>query len=152
SLKNVLAAQEAGVGVREFVDSNAAAFGDLAAQLSISADDAIATSSDPRHRPAVERLWRACEQAGDLYQKHYTGLYCVGCEQFYTEAELPGGRCAEHGTVPQQVSEENWFFRLSRYGDQLRSAIETGRLRISPAARRNEVLGFIDSGLEDFSV
>ncbi|HXS63190.1 MAG TPA: methionine--tRNA ligase [Streptosporangiaceae bacterium] len=152
SLKNVLAAKAAGVGVREFVDSNAAAFSDLAAQLSVSADDAIATSSDPRHRPAVERLWRACEQAGDLYPKHYTGLYCVGCEQFYTETELPGGRCAEHGTVPQQVSEENWFFRLTRYGDRLRSAITSGQLRIEPAARRNEVLGFIDGGLEDFSV
>jgi methionyl-tRNA synthetase len=153
SLKNVLAAQAAGVGVREFVGANAAAFGDLAAQLSVSADDTIATSSDPRHRPAVERLWRACEQAGDLYQKHYTGLYCVGCEQFYAEAELLGdGRCPEHGTHPQLVSEENWFFRLSRYGDQLRSAITCGQLRIEPAARRNEVLGFIDRGLEDFSV
>ncbi|HET7014004.1 MAG TPA: class I tRNA ligase family protein, partial [Streptosporangiaceae bacterium] len=152
SLKNVLAAQAAGVGVREFVDSNAAAFADLAAQLSVAVDDAIATSSDPRHQPAVERLWRACEQAGDLYSKHYTGLYCVGCEQFYTEAELADGRCAEHGTVPQPVSEENWFFRLSRYGDRLRSAITAGQLRIEPAARRNEVLGFIDGGLEDFSV
>jgi methionyl-tRNA synthetase len=154
SLKNVLAAQAAGVGVQDFVDANAAAFGDLAAQLAVCVDDAIATSRDPRHRPAVERLWRACEQAGDLYPKHYTGLYCVGCEQFYTEAELvrSGGRCAEHGTVPQQVSEENWFFRLSRYGDQLRAEITSGRLRITPVARRNEVLGFIDSGLEDFSV
>ncbi len=152
SLKNVLAAQAAGVGVREFTGRNAAAFADLAAQLSISVDDVIATSSDPRHLPAVARLWRACEQAGDLYLKHYTGLYCVGCEQFYTEAELADGRCTEHGTVPQLVSEENWFFRLSRYSEQLSSAITSGRLRIEPVARRNEVLGFIDGGLEDFSV
>ena len=152
ALKNVLAAQAAGVSVREFVDGNAAAFADLAGQLTVSVDDVISTSSDPRHRPAVERLWLACEQAGDLYLKQYAGLYCIGCEQFYTEAELTGGRCPEHGTVPQQVTEENWFFRLSSYGDRLRSAITSGRLRIEPAARRNEVLGFIDGGLEDFSV
>ncbi len=152
SLKNVLAAQAAGARVQEFVDRNAVAFFDLATQLAVSVDDVIATSSDPRHRPAVERLWRACERAGDLYQKHYTGLYCVGCEQFYAEAELSAGRCPEHGTVPQLVSEENWFFRLSRYGDQLRAAITSGQLRIEPAARRNEVLGLIDNGLEDFSV
>ena len=152
ALKNVLAAQAAGVSVREFVDGNAAAFADLAGQLTVSVDDVISTSSDPRHRPAVERLWLACEQAGDLYLKQYAGLYCIGCEQFYTEAELTGGRCPEHGTVPQQVTEENWFFRLSSYGDRLRSAITSGRLRIEPAARRNEVLGFIDGGLEYFSV
>jgi methionyl-tRNA synthetase len=152
ALKNVLAAQAAGVSVREFVDGNAAAFADLAGQLTVSVDDVISTSSDPRHRPAAERLWKACERAGDLYRKQYAGLYCVGCEQFYAEAELACGRCREHGTVPQRVSEENWFFRLSSYGARLRSAITSGRLRIEPAARRNEVLGFIDSGLEDFSV
>src|SRR5579863_6222851 len=106
ALKNVLAAEAAGVGVREFTGRNAAAFADLAGRLTIAVDDVISTSSDPRHRPAVERLWRACEQSGDLYSKQYEGLYCLGCEQFYTEAELTGGRCAEHGTVPQLVSEE----------------------------------------------
>jgi methionyl-tRNA synthetase len=152
SLKNVLAAELAGVGVREFVDANAAAFAALAGPLSLSTDDVIRTSSDPRHQPGVERLWRACDAAGDLYRKHYEGLYCVGCEQFYVPAELDGGRCREHGTVPELIAEENWFFRLSRYARALRSAIADGRLRIEPAARRNEVLSFIDGGLEDFSV
>ena len=102
SLKNVLAAQAAGVGVQEFVDANAAAFTGLAEPLSLIVDDVIRTSSDPRHRAGVERLWRACAASGDLYRRHYEGLYCVGCEQFYPTAELdaralPGPR---HGAGP----------------------------------------------------
>jgi methionyl-tRNA synthetase len=150
SLKNVLAAGAAGAGVREFVDRHAQAFADLGGALSLTFDDFIRTSRDPRHRPGVERFWRAC--ARDLYRRRYQGLYCTGCEQFYTPAELCDGRCPDHGTVPQQVSEENWFFRLSRYAGPLREAIAAGRLRIEPAGRRNEVLAFIDAGLEDFSV
>ena len=150
SLKNVLAAETAGVEVQEFVDRNAEAFVALGDALSLTVDDVIRTSRDPRHRPGVERFWRAC--SADLYRQQYDGLYCTGCEQFYPPAELRDGRCPEHETVPQQVTEENWFFRLSRYAEPLREAITTGRLRIEPAGRRNEVLGFIDGGLEDFSV
>jgi methionyl-tRNA synthetase len=152
SLKNVLAARAAGVGVQEFVDANADAFVALAGPLSLSVDDVIRTSRDPRHRPGVEALWRACADSGDLYRRHYEGLYCVGCEQFCTPGELPGGRCPEHGTQPQPVSEENWFFRLSRYAGQLHELITSGTLRIEPAERRNEVLAQIEAGLEDFSV
>jgi len=150
SLKNVLAAEAAGTPVRAFVDRNAGAFAALGGALSLTVDDFIRTSRDPRHRPGVERFWRAC--ARDLYRRRYEGLYCTGCEQFYTPAELRDGRCRDHGTVPQQVSEQNWFFRLSRYAAPLRAAITSGELRIEPAGRRNEVLAFIDAGLEDFSV
>ena len=152
SLKNVLAAQAAGQSVREFVDRNAEAFLELGPALSLTVDDFIRTSRDLRHRPGVERFWQACAAAGDLYRKRYEGLYCTGCEQFYSPAELRAGRCAEHDTEPQRVAEENWFFRLSRYGGALRAAITSGELRIEPAGRRNEVLAFIDGGLEDFSV
>jgi methionyl-tRNA synthetase len=152
ALKNVLAAQAAGVGVQQFVDANAAAFTGLAEPLRLSVDDQIRTSSDPRHRAGVERLWRACAARGDLYRRHYEGLYCVGCEQFYTEGELAGGRCPEHGTVPDLVSEENWFFRLSRYAAPLRALIADAAIRVEPAGRRNEVLALIDGGLVDFSV
>jgi methionyl-tRNA synthetase len=76
----------------------------------------------------------------------------VGCEQFYRPAELVAGRCPEHGTEPELVAEQNWFFRLSRYGGQLHELISSGRLRVEPAARRNEVLSFIAAGLEDFSI
>jgi methionyl-tRNA synthetase len=152
SLKNVLAAKAEGVEVRELVDRNADAFAALRDPLALSFDDFIRTSSDPRHRAGVERLWRRCADAGDLYRKHYEGLYCVGCEQFYAPEDLPGGRCPEHDTEPQLVAEENWFFRLSRYAGQLRHLISSGELRIQPASRRNEVLALIESGLHDFSI
>ena len=152
SLTNVLAAEAEGISTRDLVHRNATAFAGLREHLSLSLDDFIRTSSDPRHRPGVERLWRACGASGDLYRTSYAGLYCVRCEQFYTEAELAAGNCPEHGIPPQLIEEENWFFRLSRYSGQLRAAIESGRLRIEPASRRNEVLGFIAGGLADFSV
>jgi methionyl-tRNA synthetase len=152
SLKNVLAAEQEGVSTRELVNRNAGIFAGLREHLSLSFDDFIRTSSDPRHRPGVERLWRACAARGDLYRRDYEGLYCVGCEQFYAEDELVDGSCPEHGTRPQLIAERNWFFRLSRYADRLRAEITSGRLRIEPASRRNEVLGFLDGGLTDFSV
>ena len=102
SLKNVLAAEAEGIAVAALVDRNAAAFARLREPLALSFDDFIRTGSDPRHRPGVERLWRACAARGDLYRQDYAGLYCVGCEQFYRPAELAGGRCPEHGTAPQR--------------------------------------------------
>jgi methionyl-tRNA synthetase len=152
SLKNVLVAQQEGVPVQELVDRNAGAFRGLRAPLALSYDDFIRTSTDERHRHGVTEFWRACARAGDIYRRQYEGLYCVGCEQFYSPAELPDGRCPEHGTVPQRVAEENWFFRLSRYARPLRDLIGGGQLRIEPPARRNEVLAFIDAGLADFSI
>src|SRR5260370_28835976 len=91
SLKNVLAAEGEGTSPAELVDRNATAFAALREPLALSFDDFIRTGSDPRHRPGVERLWQACAASGDLYLKHYEGLYCVGCEQFYKPAELRGG-------------------------------------------------------------
>lgn len=152
SLKSVRAAEAAGVPIRTYVDQVGGRFRDLAAALDVSLDDFFATSSDPRHRPGVEALWRACAERGDLYRKTYTGRYCVGCEAYYTEDELPGGRCPEHGTVPELVEEENWFFRLSRYQERLAELIKTGRLRVVPDTRRREVLAFVESGLDDLSV
>jgi len=139
--RTCLAAQDAGVVVQEFVDRNAAAFVALGGPLSLSVDDVIRTSSGPRHRPGVQRLWQACHDVGDLYRKQYQGLYCVGCEQFYQPAELTGGRCPEDGTEPQQVAEENWFFRLSRYAGQLYDLVSSGRLAIEPPQRRPRLTG-----------
>jgi methionyl-tRNA synthetase len=152
SLKNVLAARAAGLDVRDFVDQNGRCFTELGPALSLTVDDFIRTGSDPRHRPGVEQLWQACSASGDLYRRRYEGLYCTGCEQFYQPAELDAGRCPEHQVPPERVAEENWFFRLSRYSEALRGEISSGRLRIEPAGRRNEVLALIDGGLEDFSV
>jgi methionyl-tRNA synthetase len=152
SLKNVEAAEAAGLPVADFVNAKAERFAELRDPLALSYDDFIRTSIDPRHRPGVERLWRACAAADDLYERDYEGLYCVGCEAFLSPTELLEGVCREHGQPPEHVAERNWFFRLSRYTDELRSLIESGRLRIEPGHRRNEVLSFIRSGLADFSV
>jgi methionyl-tRNA synthetase len=152
SLKNVEAAVAAGVPVADFVNAKADRFAALRQPLALSHDDFIRTSIDPRHRPGVERLWRACAAAGDLYERDYEGLYCVGCEAFLSPSELVDGRCPEHDRPPERVSERNWFFRLSRYEDRLLALIESGRLRVEPEHRRNEALRFIAAGLADFSV
>ena len=152
SLKNVEAAAAAGAEVASFVDAKAARFAALRDVLELSTDDFIRTSVDPRHRPGVERLWRACERRGDLYRRDYDGLYCTGCESFLTDDELAGGLCPEHGRAPERVVERNWFFALSRYEDRLLELLDSGRLRIEPEHRRNEVLEFVRGGLSDFSV
>jgi methionyl-tRNA synthetase len=152
ALKNVLAARNAGQPVADFVTRAADRFEDLRQVLQLSCDDYIRTSSDARHRPGVEYLWRRCAEAGDFYRQTYTGLYCLGCEQFYEQDALVDGRCPEHGTEPEQVSETNWFFRLTRYRDRIREAIAGGVVTINPVQKRNEVLALLDRGLQDFSV
>jgi methionyl-tRNA synthetase len=152
ALKNVAAARAAGVEVREFVDRNAARFRGLREPLALSFDDFIRTSSDARHRAGVERLWRQCADRGDFYRRRYEGLYCTGCEQFYVPEELDEGWCPEHRVALDLVTEENWFFRLSRYTAELLDVLQSGRVRVEPATRRNEVLVFIRAGLHDFSV
>ena len=153
SLKNVQAAEREGIPVEELVARNSQRFRDLADRLDFAYDQFIRTSIDPRHAVASQKLWRAVAASGDIYKKHYRGLYCVGCEQFYDEAELtPEGLCPEHLVAPQPVEEENYFFRLSRYGDQLRELIDSDKLWINPDFRKNEVLSFIAQGLKDFSV
>jgi methionyl-tRNA synthetase len=96
-------------------------------------------------------LWSACKPE-DIYKKRYSGLYCVGCEQFYTTKELVDGKCPEHQTVPEAVEEENYFFRLSNYQKQLEKLIVSDKLKIVPESRKNEALSFIRMGLEDFSI
>jgi methionyl-tRNA synthetase len=152
SLKNVLAAEQAGVSTRAFVDGHAERFQALAGPLELTFDDFIRTSSDIRHRPAVERLWNLCAAADDLYQRAYTGSYCVGCEQFYDITELPDGRCPDHRTSLETVTETNWFFRLSRYGQRLIELITNGSLLVEPAPFRDEILSFLRRGVRDISV
>ncbi|MGH9246044.1 MAG: methionine--tRNA ligase [Acidimicrobiales bacterium] len=153
SLKNVRAAEVAARPVAQLVDRNAATYEALRGPLALSCDDFIRTSRDARHPPGVQRLWRACEAAGDLYRKQYEGLYCVGCELFLTPPDLTAdGLCPDHGVAPEPVAEENWFFRLSRYEDAVHDALVSGRLRVEPEVRRNEAIAFVAAGLEDFSV
>lgn len=152
AFKNVLAAEKEGLAVDQLVAQNAERFLALRQSLDISFDDFIRTSADPRHRPAVEPLWRACESSGDFYKRHYEGRYCVGCEQFYAVQDLLDGRCPEHGVLAEEVAEENWFFRLSKYQDALLELIESNELRITPETYRNEALALLRGGLEDISV
>ena len=152
SLKNVLAAERANCAVSDFVERHATGFADLATRLGVALDDFIRTSTDPRHAPVVEAVWRACECSGDIYQSEYTGQYCVGCEQFLQPDELTNGLCPEHLTEPEHVAETNYFFRLSRYQQALTEAIETDRLTIRPAHRRNEITAFLDQPLRDLSI
>ncbi len=152
SLTNVLAAEREGIPTADLVERNAATFIGLTKLLNISNDDFIRTAVEERHIAGARKLWQACAANGDIYKKHYRGLYCVRCEQFYTEEELDNGLCPEHHIPPELVEEENYFFRLSRYGDEILELIDSGRLRVIPETRKNEVRSFVARGLEDFSL
>ncbi|MGE0549140.1 MAG: methionine--tRNA ligase [Kofleriaceae bacterium] len=149
SLKNVTAAAHEGLSPRVLVDRNAEAFRDLGPLLNVDADDFIRTSTDPRHRIAVDWLWRACAASGDFYRREWQGRYCPGCEAFVEDDVTV---CAEHGVEPELVSENNWFFRLSRWREPVRDAIRSGRLAIVPEAARAETLAFLDGEVRDLSV
>jgi methionyl-tRNA synthetase len=152
SLTNVLAAEAEGLSPQALVDRNSLWFKSLADDLGFHYDQFIRTAVDPRHAAASQKIWRAVDAAGDIYKQRYSGLYCVRCELYYDEDELIGGLCPEHGIPPQLVEEENYFFRLSRYADQLHQLVSSDRLLIMPDFRKNEVLSFISQGLQDFSV
>ncbi len=152
SLKNVRSAEEIGISTQELCDKNSAIFKEVATSYGLSFNKFLRSSDKNEHWPGVWKLWNLCKEAGDIYLKKYKGLYCVGCEAFYTKDELVDGVCPEHGTKPEIVEEENYFFRLSRYQDELRKIIEENKLKIVPEFRKNEVLSFIDKGLEDFSI
>lgn len=150
SLKNVRAAEAARQSTKAFIDGVTGKFIELAKTFGISHDGFLRTST-PAHHAGAQKLWSACKSA-DIYRRHYEGLYCVGCETFYTTKDLVDGKCPEHLTVPEAVSEDNYFFRLSKYAGKLEKLITSGKLEITPQTRRNEVLSFIQMGLEDFSI
>ncbi len=152
SLKNVQAAENEGIPVADLVARNAGFFSQLAERLNISNDDFIRTSVEERHIKGAQKLWQSCRPE-DIYKKNYRGLYCVGCEEFKRERDLVDGRCEEHPDRELQVvEEENYFFKLSNYSHVLEELIRQGRILIIPETRRNEILRFIEDGLEDFSI
>jgi methionyl-tRNA synthetase len=152
SLKNVQAAEKAGVTPQAWLDEYSKIFEDAYKFFGISLTGFRRGSDQKLHWPGVQKLWELCEKSGDIYKKTYSGLYCVGCESFYGSDELVDGKCPEHLTVPENVQEENYFFRLSKYQDQIKKLIESDELRIVSEQFKNEMLGFINKGLEDFSV
>jgi methionyl-tRNA synthetase len=154
ALKNVQAAEKEGISVQEFVDKNTKVFEELAQELHVEFDIFQKGSDQLHHYPASQKLWELCEKNGDIYKKKYKGLYCVGCELFYTREELDEkGECYEHPGKPlEEVEEENYFFKLSKYAKDILKLIETNTLKIIPDFRRNEVLAFVKRGLEDISI
>ncbi|MDB5194865.1 MAG: Methionyl-tRNA synthetase, partial [Parcubacteria group bacterium] len=114
--------------------------------------DAFIRTTDAHHLAAAQEMWRRCMAAGDIYKKSYEGLYCVGCEAFKTEHEILDGHCELHPSLtPELLKEENYFFRLSKYGDRLEEYLSNPEV-IIPDWRREEALNFVHAGLEDFSI
>jgi len=150
SLKNVQAAQAEGIAVQKLVDKYAKQFEDLGKVLNLTFDVFNRTSAT-YHFEGAQKLWSLCKKE-DIYKKNYRGLYCVGCEAFYSADELADGKCPEGHVNIEEVEEENYFFKLTNYSEFLYKLIETNKLRILPQTRKNEVLAFIKSGLEDFSI
>ena len=119
--------------------------------LDIAYDDFIRTT-EPRHHKAVQEFLQLIYDAGDIELGTYEGLYCVSCELYYTEDELNDGNCPIHDRPVEHVTEENYFFKLSRYGDRLLEYYTEHPEAVQPDSRRNEVLGLIRTGLQDFSI
>lgn len=152
ALKNVQAAEKEGISVEELVDKNSQAFVALTKAIDVQFDVFQRGSDKQHHFASSQKLWQLCEN--DIYKKEYEGLYCVGCEQFYTPDELnENGECFEHpGRKLEVVKEANYFFALSKYGDQLLHLIESDELKIYPDFRKNEVVSFLKGGLQDISI
>ena len=157
ALKNVQAAENAGKSIKEFVDENSKLFQNLAEKLNVQFDFFQKGSSE-NHFISSQELWKKCFDAGDIYKKDYTGFYCVGCELFYEKDELnENGECFEHPGKPlQEVSETNYFFKLSKYESDLKRILNDENdpqyIKITPVSRRNEMLSFLERGLQDISI
>ncbi|MDR1109189.1 MAG: methionine--tRNA ligase [Deltaproteobacteria bacterium] len=149
--KIVRAAEKEGRSPREYVDEISALFRAAWPGLSISNDDFIRTTEE-RHRRVVSRFMDLVNRRGDIYFGEYGGHYCFGCERFYTEKELVGGLCPDHGVKPEYISEKNYFFRMGNYQDWLIEHIRANPGFIRPERYRNEVLGFLREPLEDLCI
>ena len=138
---------------QELVDTLAERFAATWARLGISNDQFIRTTSPAHVRGVRALLERILERnRDDFYEKAYEGWYCVGCEAFKQPAEIADGKCVLHPTrTLEWVQERNWFFRLSRYQEFLKRHLAAHPAFVQPESRRNEVLGWLDQGLEDVS-
>ncbi|HMG96465.1 MAG TPA: methionine--tRNA ligase, partial [Gemmatimonadaceae bacterium] len=145
-------AAERKVSPQELVDAVADSSEEIWHLLGISYDQFIRTT-DPAHKAGVKRLIEQIfEKSPDgFYEKSYAGWYCIGCESFKQDNEILDGKCILHPTrTLEWVEEKNWFFRLSKYTDQLKKLVSSDEF-LQPKSRRNEILSLIDSGLEDVS-
>ncbi len=135
---------------QQLADDVATQAKNLCKALNISNDDFIRTSDQKRHWPAAQKMWQKLVDAGDLYKKEYEGLYCVGHEAFIKKSDLVDGLCPLHKTEPEKVAEENWFFKITKYKDEIYRKIESDELRIVPETKKKEILNLIKDA-EDVS-
>ncbi len=145
-------AEEMGVTPIEYTNKIVAMFQELWKELNISNDDFIRTT-EKRHEKVVQMLFRRAYDNGDIYKGKYEGWYCVPCESFWPENKLDENHvCPDCGRPLQRVSEEAYFFKMSKYADRWMKYVEEHPDFIQPASRRNEMIQFVKSGLEDLCV
>jgi methionyl-tRNA synthetase len=147
-----LAAEREGIAPQELADRNAPRFQEMARKIEASNDFFIRTS-DPRHEAKVAEVMQLVHDNGHVYEGVYEGWYCPRCADFKTERELgPGNTCPIHEIPLEREREENWFFRLSAFEDDLRRLYSDNPEFVVPDFRRNEAVSFIERGLEDVSL
>lgn len=152
SQKTVEAAQKAEQPIEEYLTQMAQRWRDCWDSIGISYDDFIRTT-EPRHVENVHAVFQTVYERGDIYKGNYQGLYCTGCESFKTTADLDeDGNCPDHRRPPEQLAEENYFFRLSAYEKPLLEFYAAQPNWLLPTSRKNEIVSFIKSGLEDISI
>ncbi len=144
-------AEKEGMTPSALVDRNVPLFIDLYDRLGISADLFIRTSDQAQHWPTVRTLWKKIADAKMLEKRSYTGLYCSGCERFLTKKDLTDGMCPDHKTAPEEVTEENYFFLLSKEREWLKNILTDGTYAIVPEFRANETLSLLKEELHDVS-
>ncbi|MFC1750861.1 methionine--tRNA ligase [Pseudomonadota bacterium] len=149
-MKLVQTAKEQGITPQELADKNAEKYKALKELLNLDFDYFIRTTDD-YHKKAAQKLWGKLVESDDIYTNSYEGLYCVGCEAFVLEKDLVEGKCPNHGKEPEKLKEENFFFKLSKYNDQIHSLIESDELKIIPESRKHEILALTKEGLKDVS-
>lgn len=144
-------AAEKGITPQQMCDENAAKFQAAWAALDVDYNQFIRTT-DKEHKAVVQRIFKKLVGQGDIYKHSYTGLYCSGCETFLSDKDLDeGGCCPIHGKKPEEVSEENYFFKLSKYKEKIAKHIKENPGFIVPDYRATEVLNQLEN-IEDFSV
>lgn len=149
--KIVEAAEKHGENPKEYVDRISGMFSDAWPVLGIEPDNFIRTT-DENHIATVQALLQKVYDKGDIYFDNYTGLYCTGCERFLTEKELVDGKCPDHLTPPQEIAEENYFFKMGKYQDALVEHIKANPDFITPERYRNEVLSLLTEPLDDLCI
>jgi len=146
--KNVQAAKEGKIPIKEFIDKNSALFLKLCKSLNISYDEFIRTTAK-EHALVVHEFLNKIIKKGDIYKGKYEGHYCVGCEGYITEKDLVDGKCPEHNKEPEFISEKAYFFKLSKYKNKLIKFIEN---YIIPESRKKEILFRLKGELRDVCI